>query len=164
MSAHWLFILNFVRSAECIWWFSGFGVQLVGTWSGIDGMPNLMSLKWTSDRSLSGSPILNEINLPCNRECRGCTGGGSWRRSGNGVECGVMDEGSLHKICPVGQWRLFHLSRTWLMVIWMEEWWWSLNEVDNEDEENRIETPVEDVDGDIPMSDEWVNFTYEIFW
>ena len=27
-------------------------------WSGIDGMPSLMSLKWTSDRSLIGSLIL----------------------------------------------------------------------------------------------------------
>ena len=48
-------------------------------------------------------------------------------------------------------------------VIGMEEWLWSLNEVDDENEENGIETPVEDVDGDIPMSDEWVDFTYEIF-
>ena len=38
------------------------------------------------------------------------------------------------------------------------------NEVDYENEEKRIETPVEDVDGDVPMSDEWVNFTYEVFW
>ena len=56
-------MLNLVLSAECIWWFSGWGVQLVGTWSGTDGMPILMSLKWTSDRSLNGSPILNRIIL-----------------------------------------------------------------------------------------------------
>ena len=32
-------------------------------WSGIDGMPSLISLKWTSDRSLIGSLILNEVNV-----------------------------------------------------------------------------------------------------
>ena len=38
------------------------------------------------------------------------------------------------------------------------------NEVDYENEEKRIEAPVEDVDDDVPMADEWVNFTYEVFW
>ena len=116
MSAHLLFILNLVRSAECIWWCSGFGVQLVGMWSGMDGMPNLISLKWTSDRSLNGSPMLDEINLPCNHECRGCTGGGSWRRSGNEVERGGKDGGFLHRTCPFESGKLFHLLHTWLMV------------------------------------------------
>ena len=37
------------------------------------------------------------------------------------------------------------------------------NEVEYENEEKRIEAPVEDVDGDVPMADEWVNFTYEVF-
>ena len=162
MSAHWLFILNFVRSAECIWWFSGFGVQLVGMWSGIDGMPNLISLKWTSDRSLIGSPILNQINPPCNHECRGCTRGGSWRTSGNEVERGGRDGGFLHRICPFEFGKLFHLWHTWL--VWYEwwKWLWRLNEVDDENEQNCVETPVENVDGDIPMTDEWVNFTYEV--
>ena len=39
-----------------------------------------------------------------------------------------------------------------------------LNEVDDENEQNCVETPVENVDGDIPMTDEWVNLTYEVFW
>ena len=38
------------------------------------------------------------------------------------------------------------------------------NEVDYENEEKCIEAPVEDVEDDVPMADEWVNFTYEIFW
>ena len=40
----------------------------------------------------------------------------------------------------------------------------NLNEVDNEDEQSCVETPMDDVDGDIPMTDEWVDFTYEVFW
>ena len=40
----------------------------------------------------------------------------------------------------------------------------NLNEVDNEDEQSCVETPVDNVDGDIPMTDEWVDFTYEVFW
>ena len=38
------------------------------------------------------------------------------------------------------------------------------NEVDYEDEEKCIETPVENLDDDVPMANEWVNFTYEVFW
>ena len=40
----------------------------------------------------------------------------------------------------------------------------NLNEVDNEDEQSCVETPMDDVDGDIPMTDEWVDFTYEVIW
>ena len=36
-------------------------------------------------------------------------------------------------------------------VIGMGEWLWSLNEVDDENEQNCIEAPVENVDGDVPM-------------
>ena len=39
-----------------------------------------------------------------------------------------------------------------------------LNEVDDENEEECVEAPVDDVEDDVPMADEWVNFTYEVFW
>ena len=39
-----------------------------------------------------------------------------------------------------------------------------LQEVNDEDEEECVEAPVDDVEDDVPMADEWVNFTYEIFW
>ena len=34
----------------------------------------------------------------------------------------------------------------------------------DEDEEECVEAPVDDVEDDVPMADEWVNFTYEVFW
>ena len=43
----------------------------------------------------------------------------------------------------------------------------SLIEDDNEDEQSCVETPMDDVDmmnDDIPMTDEWVDFTYEVIW
>ena len=40
----------------------------------------------------------------------------------------------------------------------------NLNEIDNEDEQSCVETPMDNVDGDIPMTDEWVDFTYEVIW
>ena len=49
-------------------------------------------------------------------------------------------------------------------VIGMGNGYEVLNEVDDENEQNCIEAPVENVDGDIPMTDEWVDFTYEVFW
>ena len=43
----------------------------------------------------------------------------------------------------------------------------NLIEDDNEDEQSCVETPMDDVDmmnDDIPMTDEWVDFTYEVIW
>ena len=40
----------------------------------------------------------------------------------------------------------------------------NLNEIDNEDEQSCVETPMDNMDGDIPMTDEWVDFTYEVIW
>ena len=137
MSAQWLFILNLVRSAECIWWCSGFGVQLVGMWSGIDGMPNLMSSKWTSDRSLSGSLILDEINLLCSHECIGYTRGGNWRTWGRtiGNEWGFGRKGC--RITPLNLsnriWRDVSFMTHIVVEIWAMEWLWGSSEVDNDD-------------------------------
>ena len=39
-----------------------------------------------------------------------------------------------------------------------------LNEGDDENERDRVEATVDDVEDDVPMADDWVNFAYEIFW
>ena len=70
-------------------------------WSGIDGMPSLISLKWTSDRSLIGSLILNEVNRPWSHECRGCTRG--WR---NGNEDQMRLTMRMSRIVLKHQWRM----------------------------------------------------------
>ena len=39
-----------------------------------------------------------------------------------------------------------------------------LNEGDDENEKDCVEATVDDVEDDVPMGDDWVNFAYEIFW
>ena len=39
-----------------------------------------------------------------------------------------------------------------------------LNEGDDENEKDCVEATVDDVEDDVPMADDWVNFAYEIFW
>ena len=46
--SQWRFIVNLVLSAVYIWWSSGWGVQLLGMWSGADGIPMHMSLRLRS--------------------------------------------------------------------------------------------------------------------
>ena len=39
-----------------------------------------------------------------------------------------------------------------------------LHEVNDENEEEGVEAPVDDVEDDVPMADDWVKFAYEILW